>query len=114
MTELSECTVTEIRRLVKDLAEHRFAELEADGRAGRVTAEELKHTIDAYGMTITELPDEAIGLIEIYSVHGQPGLLLADVPLWTLQEGRSDLTLSVTIHQTETCSKVEINDISVM
>lgn len=114
MTQISEYTAAEIRRLVKDLAERRFAELEADGRAGRVTADELEHTIDAYGMTLTELPDEAIELIESYPVHGQPGLFLVDVPLWTAQEGRSDLTLSVTIHQNETCATVEINDLGVL
>ena len=55
-----------IRDLVADLADGRFAEVEADGRAGRLTSSELLSTIRGYGRALVPLPDEAVPLIEVY------------------------------------------------
>lgn len=84
-----------IRELVRDLADGRFAAIEADGRAGRLTADELQTALREYGRTLVPLPDETDGLIEVFPRNNDPNTWSLDVTLWTSEEGRSDLTLQV-------------------
>ena len=103
-----------VRTLVADLARGRYAELEADGRAGRLTAAELASAIQEYGRTLLPLPDEAIPLIDVF-VHLQaPNTTSVDVPMWTVEEGRSDLTLSVEARRDGGTHRVAITDLHVL
>jgi hypothetical protein len=85
----------EIARLVADLCAGRYAELEADGRAGRLSAEELRTAVEQYGKTLVLLPDESWALVDEYPQVDARNTMAVDVPLWTKEEGRSDLTLSL-------------------
>lgn len=85
----------EIKRLIVDLTARRYAEMVADGRAGRLSAKELHTAIEAYGKTLLPLPDEAWDLVDEYPQVDAPNTVAVDVPLWTKEEGRSDLTLSL-------------------
>jgi hypothetical protein len=102
-----------IRALVDDLACGRFAELEADGRAGRLTAESIRTTISEYGRTLISLPDEAIGFIDVYVMRDDPNEFALDVELWTREEGRSDLTLSLTSMKEADRYRLAIHDLLV-
>lgn len=86
----------EIERLIADLVAGRYAEMAADGRAGRLSAEELRIAVEEYGRTLFPLPDEAWDLVDEYPQVDAPNMVAVDVPLWTKEEGRSDLTLSLT------------------
>ena len=57
-----------IRNLVADLAHGRFAEVEADGRSGRLTGGELLAAIRDDGRTLRPLSEQAAPLIDIYPV----------------------------------------------
>jgi len=83
-----------LRQLVHDLAVGMFSELERDGRAGRVTAEELKRVVRDYGRTLVDPPEESFAKVEAYEVD-EGAEWAIDIDLWTQEEGRSDLTLSV-------------------
>jgi hypothetical protein len=104
----------EIERLVADLSRGRFAEIASDGRAGRLSAEELKAALDEYGRTLVPLPEQAWNLVDEYPQPGAPNTVVLDVPLWTMEEGRSDLTLSLTA--TEDADKwiLHIDDLHVL
>jgi hypothetical protein len=103
-----------IRRLVSDLASGAFREVVADGRAGRLTAAELEAAVRTYGRTLVPLPDDAFALVETYELSGDPNALAVDVPLWTIEEGRSDLTLSLTALRRGSAYDVQVDDLHVL
>jgi len=104
----------QVRRLIEDLAAGRYAELAADGRAGRLTEAELRTAVEQYGRTLVPLPEHGERLVEAYEHASQQDAVTLDVPLWTQEEGRSDLTLSVTaLKQGETYT-VEVDDLHVL
>ena len=90
--------ISEVQRLVRDLSCGRYAEIVADGRGGRLTAPEFSAAIRDYDGRLVPLPDEAIALITAYPHAGSDACSL-DVPLWTEEEGRSDLTLLLTVRR---------------
>jgi len=100
-----------IRALVETLVKGQFDQLERDGRSGRLSSHELKEALQAYGRTIITLPDEAFHLAEVYPVKGQHATWAVDVPLWTAEEGRSDLTLSLTVSDRQDGVQLEIDDL---
>jgi hypothetical protein len=103
-----------IRSLVEELVQGHFAQLERDGRSGRLSAAELQETLREYGRTIITLPDEALNLADVHAIAGQRTCWAVDIPLWTAEEGRSDLTLSLTISETRDGVQLEIDDLHVL
>jgi hypothetical protein len=103
-----------IRDLVEDLARGRLREIEADGRAGRLSASELLSAIRDYGRTLVPLPDEASPLIDVYPNDRDSTKSSLDVPLWTVEEGRSDLTLSLVATKEADKYRLEISDLHVL
>ena len=67
--------------------------------------------LQGYGRTLIALPDEAFRLVEVYPVKGQNATWAVDVPLWTAEEGRSDLTLSLTVSDNQNGVRLEIDDL---
>ncbi|WP_257446096.1 DUF7668 domain-containing protein [Archangium lipolyticum] len=106
--------MAQVRRLIKDLAAGRYAEIAADGRAGRLSEAELRAAVEEYGRTLVPLPDDVDMIVDVYEQPSHPDAVTLDVPLWTQEEGRSDLTLSLTaIKQGETYT-VEVDDLHVL
>lgn len=103
-----------IRRLVADLASGRFDDLEADGRAGLLSGSELEAAIRDYGRTLIPLPDEALALIDCFPRDGDASTMFFDVPLWTVEEGRSDLTLQLVATDDRGRHRLEITDLHVL
>lgn len=103
-----------IRLLVEELVQGHFAQLERDGRSGRLSAHQLQEALREYGCTIITLPDEALNLADVHAVTGQQTRWAVDVPLWTAEEGRSDLTLSLTISESRDGVRLEIDDLHVL
>ncbi|TNE85154.1 MAG: hypothetical protein EP330_27535 [Deltaproteobacteria bacterium] len=99
-----------VRRLVADLADGRFAAIEADGRSGRLTAEALQRAVREYGRTLCPLPEDGRRLVDVYPIRGRPGEALVDVTLWTQEEGESDLTLKLAVAG----EAVSVTDLRVM
>ena len=104
----------QIRRLIEDLAAGRYAEIAADGRAGRLSEAELRTAVARYGRTLVPLPADGEMLVDIYEQTSQPDAVSLDVPLWTREEGRSDLTLSVTALKQGDTYTVEVDDLHVL
>jgi len=103
-----------VRDLVADLARGRLKEIETDGRAGRLSASELLSAIRDYGRTLVPLPDEASTLIDVYPNDCDSAKSSLDVPLWTAEEGRSDLTLSLVATKQDHKYRLEISDVHVL
>jgi hypothetical protein len=103
--------IAPIRALVDMLVTSHFDQLERDGRSGRLSSHELKEALQGYGRTLIALPDEAFRLAEVYPIKGQNATWAVDVPLWTAEEGRSDLTLSLTVSDSQDGVRLEIDDL---
>ena len=103
----------EIERLVKDLAAEDYAALAYDGRIGRVSEAGLRSAIARYGRTLIPLPPSALQEGDAVVVRGDPNVFAVDVPIWTKEEGRSDLTLSLDVTRREGGAEVRISDLRV-
>jgi hypothetical protein len=66
-----------------------------------------------YPATITALPAEAWDIADAIENHEHPGTWSLVVPLWTTQEGRSDLSLEATAQDLSAGPLITIDDIRV-
>lgn len=114
MSSLKATVVDAICRLVDDLVAGNFASIDADGRIGRLTQKELRNAIAEYGRTLVPIPKDGTDEADVYPLDGAPGRFAVDVPLWTQEEGRSDLTLSLIVVETHDAVEVSINDLHVL
>lgn len=112
--EIEAALVDAIRSLVRDLAEGHFVEIEADGRGGRLTADELATAVREYGRTLQPLPPDVDGLIDVYPHVADVETCSLDVDLWTAEEGRSDLTLQLVAKKIGDGYHLEISDLHVL
>ena len=103
-----------IREIVRDLAAGKYDVLEADGRSGRTSANGLRERVESYGDPLVELPDEAFEYVSDYESETQKGLWKLDVPLYTEEEGQSDLTLVLEASASPDDVKVTIRDLRVL
>jgi hypothetical protein len=104
-----------VERLVLDLVAGRYDALEADGRSGRLTANQLRVAIADYGRTLVPIPDQGWALAEVFDHEsGGGGPCSIDLPLWTAQEGRSDLTVSLSARVGPAGYEVEVDDLDVL
>ena len=111
---MSKAAVDAVRRLVEDLVVDNYAAVEADGRIGSLTKEELDRAIADYGRTLVSLPSEGVDAAEVFPLDGNPGKFAVDLPLWTAEEGESDLTLSLTVVDDDDGPAVTIDDLHVL
>ncbi len=110
---LSASAIDAIRGLVDDLVAGNYAELEADGRIGRLTQGQLRDAIEEYGRKLVPLPDDRMEMHE-YQSDADPLEFAVDVTLWTAEEGRSDLTLSLTVVENGDNPMLSIDDVHVL
>jgi hypothetical protein len=100
--------------LVDDLVAGDYSAVRGDVRIGRLTEEELTRAIAAYGRRLVPLPRGAMDAMDVYPLDSLPGQFAVDVPLWTIEEGRSDLTLSLKVIDRDDFVMVSINDLHVL
>jgi hypothetical protein len=106
--------LSQVRRLVDNLVSHDFAAIVADGRAGRLTQDEIRLAVEGYPAKLITPPETAWSEIEEYELEDELGDQLLLVPLWTDVEGRSDLVLSVAVKSTPEGYRLGITSLHVM
>jgi hypothetical protein len=72
--------------------------LDADDISG------ILEVVSQYGRRIIAMPDCGFNIVDVYPITGQEDSYDVDIPLWTAEEGRSDLMLQV--HVENGCVKV--------
>jgi hypothetical protein len=102
-----------IADLVTDIANKNYQRIELERLNGRVDIVDLERVIREYHNTIEPLPDDAFDFAEIYTVEKENRMDVY-IPLWTKEEGRSDLTLSVLCFLENNRVRIEINDLRVL
>lgn len=103
-----------LRDVVHELVVGNFAKLEADGRAGRLTAKDLQQVLSDYGRTLIDLPDEELNVGDAFRLENEENAWGVDLDLWTAEEGRSDLTLRMTVRKADKGVLIEIDDLHML
>lgn len=109
--------IVAVKDVIHSLAKGDYETLEADGRAGRLSAEDLRVAVATYGGTLIIPPDEAWEeelLREAAPVGGQGNSWALVANLWTVEEGRSDLSLEATAEARPEGVRVSIEDLHVL
>ncbi len=59
----------------------------------RFVEDEIRRAMLEYGRTFVAFSEEHLGFVDFYRYDDDPGSMSVDVPLHTVEEGQSDLTL---------------------
>jgi hypothetical protein len=87
--------------------------LEALTRGSRLSADELRLAVDAYGRTLVDVPDGQWR--QDVAPMDEPDSFHVIVDLWTAEEGRSDLSLELRVHDRyQGAFEVEVLDLHVL
>lgn len=105
-----------IEHVVSLLAREAYAELETLSRGVRLQAGDMKDAVEGYGRRIVPLPAAGYRELDIVEVAGvEPRQWSVFVPLYIEGAGRSDLTLALTLAESDSpLYGVEIDDIHVL
>jgi hypothetical protein len=104
-----------IQNLLSLLVERKYLEIEAMTNGVRLSAVQIQNAIRSYGRTLVIPPESAFGLIDPIEVNGiHPAQWSINLPLWTKEEGRSDLSIEMTIIETKPTFTIELDDIRVL
>lgn len=88
----------EVRKIMLWLSEHSYDEIEAYTKGVRLHAAEIRYSVGEYGRTIIVPPDHIVELLDIVEVNNaNPKEWSVRCPVWTDEEGRSDLTLELSV-----------------
>ena len=112
---MSELLKQQVAQVMELLAAGKYSDLEALTNRVRLTASEMSSVITNYGRRLITPPAAAYDLMDVVNVrHAKPPRWSVTMPLWTLEEGRSDLSIELSIIQTNEGLKVELDDIHVL
>ncbi|HEX6207981.1 MAG TPA: hypothetical protein VF058_06425 [Actinomycetota bacterium] len=92
-----EALMATVRTVVDLIVRGEFETLESMTRGRRLTASELRASVEAYGRKLARPPEEAWEEIDVVEVESESRIYNVHIPLWTEEEGRSDLTLELTL-----------------
>lgn len=105
----------EVSEIIRLLVERQFKQLETLTNGVRLPAEQIQTAVDQYGRTLVVPPSDAFKLMDVVEVHGRhPSQWSITMPLWTKEEGRSDLSIELTITQGTEKFHIELDDIHVL
>jgi hypothetical protein len=104
-----------VRSALEDLANGRFEAIVKRAVTSRLTAEQLRQVICNYGRTPVSPPGEVVQELDAVQVRDtELPTWSVRTPLWTREEGRSDLTLELTITIDGATAKFELDDLHVL
>ncbi len=104
-----------VGKVIELLAAGRYAEIETLTKGVRLSAQEVAKAISDYGRQLVIPPEDAFGLMDVVEIrNAQPPRWSVTMPLWTREEGRSDLSLELTLIRGQKALDIEIDDIHVL
>jgi len=104
-----------VNQIISLLVAAKYAELEEQTHGVRLSANAMAKAIAEYGRTLVLPPEDGFSLMNVVEVtNAHPKRWSVAMPLWTKEEGRSDLTVEMTIVERESIFSVELDDIRVL
>lgn len=103
------------RHVLTLLAEKRYGDLEQLTRGIRLGASDISNAVTGYGKTITSPPNDLFQFMDIIEVKSSLSRRWSvSIPVWTLEEGRSDLSAELTLIEDNGSLRVEFDDLHVL
>lgn len=104
-----------VRTVVNSLVKGEYSATVNACFKSRLTADDIRQVIQEYGCTFVKPPSQAYRDLDVVAVQNtaQPTWSVC-APLWSKEEGRSDLTLEVTLTQVGERWEVELDDLHVL
>jgi hypothetical protein len=105
-----------VKKVTNLLAEKKFKDIESLCKRGQLNAEEIAYAAKDYGMEILPLPKEAYEKLDIIEVtDSNPKEWSVYVPIYTTEEGMSDLTLELTLKDNPSeLYQIEVDNLHVL
>ena len=104
-----------VRQIIELFAARKYAEVETMTNGVRLNAEAMATAISDCGQDLVIPPDDAFALMDVVEIRdAQPRRWSITMPLWTREEGRSDLSLELTLSAGEQAFTIELDDIHVL
>jgi hypothetical protein len=105
----------QVGEIIDLLVKGKFDEIELLTRGARLPAEQIETAIVQYGRTLVAHPVDAFSFMDVIEIrNSSPASWSITMPLWTKEEGRSDLSLELTLVEEDGGFKVELDDIHVL
>ncbi len=107
---------TAVRALAGHIVQGEYDDAVARCDASRLTADRLRAIILGYGRTLTAPPADAYDNLDAVPISDPSRRAWSvRVPLWTREEGRSDLTIELTVVlDASGRARVELDDLHVL
>ena len=84
-------------------------------KRSRLQGAAMATTVQEYGRTLAELPPQSLDRLDVVAVkEAAMPTYSVRVPLWTKEEGQSDLTMELTITIEANGAIVELDDLRVL
>jgi hypothetical protein len=104
-----------VRDLVSDLAGGKYVAVARRSAGVRLSAEELATAVTQYGRRLVPAPAGEPLPLDVVAITREPAAWSVDTPLWTAEEGRSDLTLQLTVRAEPGGGyRIEVDDLHVL
>ncbi len=103
-----------VMRIVKLLVEGKCGELARLSENIHLTEDEIALAVRDYGRRLVMPPAEEFDSLELNEMTFRPGAWAVTMDLYTEEQGRSDLSIELTIIETERECRVEIDGIHIM
>ena len=104
-----------IRQVLALLVAGKYTELETLTHGTRLNAKEMATAVADYRRKLVMPPEDGFGLMNEVEVKDvRPKRWSIAMPVWTQEEGRSDLTVEMTVIEQKNGFSVELNDIHVL
>lgn len=104
-----------VRQVIQLLVEQRYSELESLTKGIRLGARDIAGAIADYKGTLVMPPEDSYDLMNVVSVrNAKPPKWSIIMLLWTKEEGRSDLSIELTLVKETQGFRIELDDIHVL
>lgn len=103
-----------VEKVIGLLVSGKYDEIVETTKGIRLDADSIDGAIRQYGRTLVMPPEEAYNYMDAIVVRGStPQRWSVVMPLWTSEEGRSDLSVELTLQEKPGGFDVELDDIHV-
>ena len=101
-----------VRQVLEMLANRDYGNIVQLTNGERLSADEIRQAVEAYGRKLIVPPKQAYEEMDAIEIRGtSPPSWSVRMPLWTKEDGRSDLTVELTITDLAGQYEVELDDI---
>lgn len=115
MKTITDKIITFLQSFIPLLVEGKYIEIEKITGGKRLTGFLIDRAIKEYGKTLSLPPRDAYELVDIARIKTTAAHKWSVVmPLWTEEEGRSDLSMEITLTEIGDSFDVELDDIHVL